>query len=65
MESGGGRVKIPYKPPEYSSMAHEESKDMSFRVSQLEGLVKGFVSKGDLEKIMNILKGYVMNQISK
>ena len=31
-------------------MTHEESGDMSFRVSQLEGLVKGVVSKGDLEK---------------
>ena len=52
MERGGGRVEIPSQPLEYSSMNHEESEDMSFRVSQLELLVKGFVSKGYLEKSM-------------
>ena len=38
-------------------MTHEESEDMSFWVSKLEVLVKGFVSKRDLEKSMNSLKG--------
>ena len=33
-------------------MIHEESEDMSFRVSQFDGLVKGFMSKGGLEKSM-------------
>ena len=32
-------------------MTHEESEDMSFRVSQLERLVKGFVEKEDLENL--------------
>ena len=30
---------------------------MSFQVSQLQSLVKGFVSKRDLEKSMNNLNG--------
>ena len=38
-------------------MAYEESEDMSFRLSKLEGLVKGFVSKGDLDKSINNLRG--------
>ena len=45
------------KPPEDSSMTHEECEDMSFLVSKLEDLVKGFVSKRDLEKSRNNLKG--------
>ena len=46
----------PIKSLEDSSTTHEESEDMSFWVSQLESLVKAFVSKGDLEESMNILK---------
>ena len=45
------------KLPEDSSMTYDESEDMSFQLSQVESLVKGFVSKGDLEKSMNSLKG--------
>ena len=37
-------------------MTHEECEDMSFHVSQLEGLVKGYVSKRDLEKSMYNLR---------
>ena len=44
------------KPLEDSSMNYEESEDMSFRVYQLEGLVKGFVSKEDLDKSMYKLR---------
>ena len=33
----------PMKPPEGSTMIHEESEDMSFRVSQLEENFKGMV----------------------
>ena len=40
-------------------MTYDESEDMSFWLSQVESLVKGFVSKGDLEKSMNSLKGYL------
>lgn len=57
MERGGGRAQNPSKLLEDSSMTHEESEYMSFWVSQLEGLVKGFVSKRDLEKSMDDLKG--------
>ena len=42
----------PSKHPEDSSMTYEESEDMYFWVSQLEGLVKRFVIKRDLEKSM-------------
>ena len=38
-------------------MTYEESEYMSFHLSKLEGLVKGFVSKGGLEKILNNLRG--------
>ena len=47
----------PTKQLEDSSMTYKESEDMSFRLSIVESLVKGFVSKGDLEKSMNSLKG--------
>ena len=36
------------KPPEGSTMIHEESEDMSFRVSQLEKNFKGMVKTLDL-----------------
>lgn len=38
-------------------MTYEESEDMSFWLSRVESLVKGFVSKGDLEKSINNLRG--------
>ena len=47
----------PAKSPEDSSMTYEESENMSFLLSQVESLVKGFVSKGELEESMNSLKG--------
>ena len=37
-------------------MTHEECEDMFSQVSKLEYLVKGFVSKGYLEKSMNNLE---------
>ena len=40
-------------------MTYDESEDMSFRLSRVGSLVKGFVSKGDLDKSMNSLKGYL------
>ena len=40
-------------------MTYEESEGMFFRLSKLEGLVKLFVSKGDLEKSMNNLREYL------
>ena len=45
------------KPPKGSSMPVAESEDLSFRMSKLEELVKGFVKKGDLHH----LKGELMN----
>ena len=36
-------------------MTYEESEDMSFWLSRMESLVKGFVSKGDLEESINNL----------
>ena len=47
----------PTKQLEDSSMTYKESEDMSFRLSRVESLVKGFVSKGDLEKRMQGLVG--------
>ena len=38
----------PVKPLEDSTMVHEESEDMSFRVSQLEQNFKGMVRTLDL-----------------
>jgi hypothetical protein len=46
----------PSKQPKHSSMTYEESEDMLFQLSQVESLVKGFVSKGDLEKSINNLR---------
>ena len=56
---GGRKAKTPSKLAKDSSMTYEESEDMSLQVSQLEGLVKGFVSKRDLEKSMDNLKGEI------
>ena len=38
----------PVKPPEGSTMIHDESEDMSIRVSQLEKNFKGMVRTLDL-----------------
>ena len=40
MERCGGRIHPPAKPPEYSPMTHKESEVLSFRVSQLEDIIK-------------------------
>ena len=48
---GNGITYIPTKPPNDSSMTHEESDDLSFWASNLEELVKGFkVELDDLKK---------------
>ena len=47
----------PSKHPEYSSIPYEESEDMSFRLSRVESLVKGLVSKGELDQSINKLRG--------
>ena len=56
MERGGGRVETPGKPLEDSSMTHEVSEYISFWVSQLEGLVKGFSRKVDLDNLRTNLE---------
>ena len=45
------------KHPEYSFVTFDESEDMSFRFSRVEGLVKGLVSKGELDQSINKLRG--------
>ena len=56
MERGGGRAQNPSKSPKYSSMTHDESEDMFFQVSQLQGLVKGFVIKVELDNLKRDLE---------
>ena len=40
-------------------MTYVESEDTSFQLSRVESLVKGFVSKGELEQNINKLRGYL------
>ena len=47
----------PAKQLEDSSVTFDESEDMSFRLSRVEGLVKGLVSKGELDQSINKLRG--------
>ena len=47
----------PAKRSEDSSVTFHESVDMSFRLSRVEGLVKGLVSKGELDQSINKLRG--------
>ena len=47
----------PAKQPEDSSITFDESEDMSFWLSRVEGLVKGLVSKGELDQSINKLRG--------
>ena len=47
----------PAKQLEDSSVTFDESEDMSFRLSRIEGLVKGFVSKGELDQSISKLRG--------
>ena len=47
----------PAKQPEDSSVTFDESEDMSFQLSRVEGLVKGLVSKGELDQSINKLRG--------
>jgi hypothetical protein len=52
----------PVKPPEGSTMIHEESQDMSFRVFQLEKKFKGMVRTPDLYNMEKKLEeGMEMN----
>ena len=48
----------PIKPPEGSTMIHEKSEDMPFRVSQLEQNFKGMMKKleENMGRIVNILQ---------
>ena len=45
------------KKLEDSSVTFDESEDMSFLLSRMEGLVKGLVSKGELDQSINKLRG--------
>ena len=47
----------PAKQPKDSSITLDESEDMSFWLSRVEGLVKGLVSKGELDQSINKLRG--------
>ena len=47
------------KHPEDSSVTFDESEDMSFWLSRVEGLVKGLVSKGELDQSISKLRGYL------
>ena len=53
----------PVKPPEGSTMIHEESEDMSFRVSQLEHNFKGMEKK--LEESMEKNMGNMKQRMEK
>ena len=44
------------KQLEDSSVTFDKSEDMLFRLSQVEGLVKGLVSKGELDQSINKLR---------
>ena len=44
------------KQREDSSVTFDESEDMSFQLSQVEGLVKGLVSKGEFDQSINKLR---------
>ena len=48
----------PFKPPEVSTMIHEENKDMSHRMSQLEQNFKEMMKKleENMEIIANLLQ---------
>jgi hypothetical protein len=52
----GGRIHTLIKSPEYSSLTYEESDDLSFRMSKLEELVKGFDGKVDLDDLKGELE---------
>ena len=45
------------KHPKDSSVTFDESEDMSFRLCWMEGLVKGLVSKGELDQSISKLRG--------
>ena len=48
---GSGKNHTPLKPQEYSSPTYEEMKDISFRVSKLEDMIKGNVKIDDFAKL--------------
>ena len=53
----------PTKHPEDSSVTFDESEDMSFQLSRVEGLVEGLVSKGELDQSINKLRGDLENNM--
>jgi hypothetical protein len=65
MEMDHGRVQNSSKQQEDSSMTHVESEDMSFWVSQLEGLVKGFVRKVDSKNLKRDLEKSMEGSVKK
>ena len=50
---GSGKNHTPIKPLEDSSLTYNKSEDISFRVSKLEDMIKGMVSKDDLKVMTN------------
>ena len=50
---GTGKNHTPLKPPEDSSLAYDETEDISFRLSKLEDMIKGNVEMDDLVKLEN------------
>ena len=57
-----GKNHAPLKPPEDSSLAYDESEDMSFRVSKLENMIKANVKMDDLVKLENNMASKKDNQ---
>ena len=51
------------KHPEDSFMTYKESEDMSFQLSQVESLVKGFVSKGNLNNLEGDLEKSIQGSV--
>ena len=48
---GSGKNNTPLKPPESSSPTYEEMEDISFRVSELEDMIKESVKIDDFAKL--------------
>ena len=65
-QKGGGIIHTLDKPLEDSSSTHEENEDLSFRVSQLEDMIKGYVRMVDLfnlEERMEKRMGHMENNM--
>ena len=61
---GGGRIHTPSKPPKDSSMAYDESEDLSYWMSKLEDLIKSFVRMIDLVNLEESM-GHMENEIEE